>query len=237
MLLRDGYFARFNKQDALARDCDDSKECFNTYVDSLRPPSKEESMILDKAVLHASSLLRPFKRLASVPWRFYITNEDIESGFPHTHGDYIIMPSSHVLSAKSNTSNTFSDMVDTLIHEKIHVFQRLYPCQSNVLYLKYWNLQIQGHTPQTPTNFRTNPDTNLLTYAMITSTKTIIASEYSDPTHPTLGETKGPGSHLDHPHEIMAYVATHIITKGSSSLDTKMAGFVDSTRKWLAEYA
>lgn len=226
-LLRDGYFARFNKHDAIARKCQDS-ECFERYIDSLHHPTKNEYIILEKAVSKASSLLDRYTRLHNIPWRFLTTADDIESGFPHTHGEFIIIPRSHIFA--TITDKAMTHLIDTLVHEKIHVYQRLYPCQSNILYLDFWKLQIVQHTPHSRTNHRTNPDTNMLTYSI---DGTIIASEYINPIAPLLHKTKGD---FDHPHEIMAYVATHIITNGSSHLDIKMKTFTKSTSKWLDIY-
>lgn len=55
-----------------------------------------------------------------VPWNIALTADHVENGFPHTIGRVICLP----LRAATEASNKNSHLVTTLLHEKIHVFQR-----------------------------------------------------------------------------------------------------------------
>lgn len=230
------YFDRFNQQDLMARQCSSKSNCIEKYIQSLRKPNKAEADILMQAQRIADGLLVGFTPIHKLPWNILVTNDQIESGFPHTHHDVIVIPSSHILVAATKTEK----LVDTLIHEKVHVYQRLHPCECNILYTRYWNLAISHHNPKTPSGYRTNPDTNMLAYTMHGSSsdddrseRLIFASRYIDKETPSLDNA---ASDYDHPHEMMAYLLAWIITNGGSHLDIKLKRFVPSTKKWIENY-
>ena len=71
------------------------------------------------------SLLRKYS------WKFIIVKDEIEFGFPHTIYDAIILPE-HCF---------FSPNIETIIHERIHVVQKINPEIFNQLYIKHWNFR------------------------------------------------------------------------------------------------
>jgi len=61
-------------------------------------------------------------RLRALPWTIAVTKgkgSAYEYGLPHTRGDVIIIPESDVADT--------DDFVDTLMHEQLHVYQKMYP--------------------------------------------------------------------------------------------------------------
>ncbi len=65
-------------------------------------------------------------RLRALPWKIGLTcgkEKTYEYGLPHTRGDVIIISESSV--SKSGKDN--DDLLDTLIHEQLHVYQKMFP--------------------------------------------------------------------------------------------------------------
>jgi hypothetical protein len=62
-------------------------------------------------------------RFYDLPWKIAIVDDSgdflYEYGFPHTRGDVIVIPTSII---KDNDK-----FVNTLLHEKLHVYQKMYP--------------------------------------------------------------------------------------------------------------
>lgn len=61
--------------------------------------------------------------LANTPWNIAILRDDVENGYPHTMGSVICLPFRILAKMESVTITVLT----TLIHEKIHVFQRSNP--------------------------------------------------------------------------------------------------------------
>lgn len=61
------------------------------------------------------------KKFRALPWKIAITcgGSTYEYGLPHTRGDVIIVN-------KKDIKNS-DDFVDTLLHERVHVYQKMYP--------------------------------------------------------------------------------------------------------------
>tara|TARA_B100001027_G_scaffold208306_1_gene173470 strand:+ start:67 stop:1020 length:954 start_codon:yes stop_codon:yes gene_type:complete len=71
----------------------------------------------------------------------YVLFKNIENNYPHTHKKFIFLPLQFINSINSNMSildNKY--VINTLIHEKIHVLQRLYTKKFEQLY-KLWHLK------------------------------------------------------------------------------------------------
>lgn len=58
-------------------------------------------------------------RARQLPWKLMLVTNVYEDGLPHTRGDYIFV-------SPAVLSQSYLDLVETLIHEKIHIYQRRY---------------------------------------------------------------------------------------------------------------
>lgn len=60
-------------------------------------------------------------KLRALPWKIAVTSggSTYEYGFPHTRGDVIVVNEKHVKDG--------DEFVDTLLHEQMHVYQKMYP--------------------------------------------------------------------------------------------------------------
>lgn len=111
------------------------------------------------------------------PWNI-VKFKDIEFNFPHTHIDCIYLPQNIITSIVNhyNKNNSILDMhsvVNTLIHEKVHVYQRKSKSKFDRLY-KNWNFSkvknIKG-LEKYKKLVRNNPDANYDTSEYVFSYK------------------------------------------------------------------
>ena len=98
------------------------------------------------------------ERLRALPWTIAVTKDKgsaYEYGLPHTRGDVIIIPESDVADT--------DDFVDTLMHEQLHVYQKMYPedfqkyLDSEGFVRHCWRREIQ--------NVAANPDADEWVYS------------------------------------------------------------------------
>jgi hypothetical protein len=153
--------------------------------------------------------------------------DDIERDFPHTFGD-VIMISAYLLQSESTHK-----LITTLIHEKIHVYQRMYPLETNVLVQKVWGYKMFGLRNHFKLA-RNNPDLNGIVYG----TNGAVLQMYNSSTPSSISDSdikmvvmnpykivRSSEQH-EHPYERMAYQLSDIITNKNKDVDK-------STSLWM----
>lgn len=121
------YFQGFSPCDAAARRCGGtgSTGCMEDYL-SCVVASPDAAVVdrLGRAIAAAQKAIpRELRRGRGVPpWRVAVLEDRAEGGFPHTHGSVVCMPLSHV-----RLGDDDSELVRTLVHERVHVLQRSSP--------------------------------------------------------------------------------------------------------------
>lgn len=154
-------YDKFTENDKKVRKYAKTKnEYINNYI------SFHENMIKFKIVLR-NDIIQIDQRLKkgsdkilnSIEWKFCILNDGVEDNLPHTINDVICLP-------KNFLDFQSSDRKRILLHEKIHIYQRKYPCETNILYIKYWKLTpfILEDDPSIKKRIRFNPDNNVFQY-------------------------------------------------------------------------
>lgn len=114
------YFNNLSQADLAARHANNTREYTSSYVDAYEEFTHEEKQYIQTLVAEADlKCLKIFKGLYKIPWRFCKLNKTIENALPHTHGDTIILSS-----AFFNASINHQKFLKTLIHEKVHIYQR-----------------------------------------------------------------------------------------------------------------
>lgn len=94
-------------------------------------------------------------KLNKIPWRFGITKGNkYEDGLSHTRNGVIMF------SRRTLENYTDKQLLKTMIHEKIHVYQQVYP-EDVLKFVKHKGFKI--HQTKTP-NDRANPDTDNFIY-------------------------------------------------------------------------
>lgn len=193
----DHYFMSFNKTDRRVR----NNLTKQKYLSSLRYPTKREIENLGDKTSRVDTL---YPKLAkNVPWLFIIFSGNIEKKYTHTHGRYIFIHEEHIESISSTT----------LLHEKIHVYQRMFPCETMLLFLSL-GYSINGIRDNSG---RSNPDINDIEYLDDKKQKINNIYKTTAITIDDIVDTR------DHPNEIMAYE----ISRGNISY---------TTLAWIGKY-
>jgi hypothetical protein len=60
-------------------------------------------------------------KFLNIPWKIGLFNKLYECGLPHTRNEYIFLPK------EKSINKSDLELLGTLVHEKIHVYQKLYP--------------------------------------------------------------------------------------------------------------
>lgn len=214
------YFFRYmTPVDLKARGARTKQSYYETYVSSLKSFDFDQKTKITKLVQAADDMILRFgcKRLHVIPWKFARV-DDIESDFPHTFGD-VIMISANLLQSESSNK-----LITTLIHEKIHVYQRMYPLETNILVQKVWGYKMFGLRNHFNLA-RNNPDLNGVVYGI----KGPVLQMYRSSTPSSISDSdikmvimnrivRSSEQH-EHPYERMAYQLSDIITNKNKEVD------------------
>lgn len=157
----DSYFERMSDSDLIARGLDARKTTKYHYKDiyhmSTKTPLAYQQKRIDILLKIAYEKLDGYKILKALPWKIKIIPKSIENGFPHTLKDTIYIHESLLFRENINS------IVETLIHEKIHVFQRAYPTLTQDLVRNIWGFQPSDYKDVLQRN---NPDLDGINYVM-----------------------------------------------------------------------
>lgn len=205
----DGYFERFTQNDLRARNAtgvDQYIQGFNCgdFTDSEKDliadciAEIETIVVKDTTVNWVDS-----DKFHAIPWKIgLIVDNSYEYGLPHTRIDTILIPKSSVVSAKTDKK----DFINTLIHEKLHVYQKLYPAD----FQKY--LDHHGfvkHARYGNGELASNPDTDEYVYAKKSGLKRVVhCGKYSKGHKPGIKSIVYQpinDAKYDHPRELAVY--------------------------------
>lgn len=124
----DNYVKNLSRYDLIARNVDSNKEYIQKIVYCAKNFTENQKDIINICCEKADDFLRKYnelldgKQIAKIKWKFALTdkydNYEYENGLPHTRKDIIF------LSDKMIPESETPDFINTLIHEKIHVYQR-----------------------------------------------------------------------------------------------------------------
>lgn len=126
-IINSRYFNTLNKINLQARGCNNLEDCKKIYKENLTEFTIEEKDTLRNLITHANDITNNLKKFNKIPWKFSKTSSKIENGFPFTIGKII-----YISDAFLKKSEKYK--LETIIHEKIHVFQRKYKRKTQKLY-------------------------------------------------------------------------------------------------------
>lgn len=203
VIMSQGYFDRLDKTNLKVRGCTlDGRSCMEKYLHGVREPTPAEKDLLEIYTGRIDARMSPESRLRKIPWRVLFFDDKSEGGFPHTHGDCIMLPYKFLTKHEHEEQE---HVIDTLLHEKVHVYQRMFPFDFLDLYLRYWGFGVLGLASQRIPGIRSNPDTNDVLFA--DSSGVMISPAFKKlPTG--LGDIVDT---RDHPNEMAAYMLPRII--------------------------
>ena len=189
--------------DILIKDYDNinnKDEYLYNIENHLYTPTKKEKKIIKNAIYKAENKLKNkhymgfnYNKIQKSPWVIGCSiGENYEFGYPHTRNNIIIL----------NYNNIYDkDLYKTLIHERIHVYQKLFPKDMNK-FLKYFGFE---KIKRKDISHLDNPDTNNYIYK---KNDFIFECNIIDNNlHYT-----NLSSQYEHPYEYMAYIIVDQIT-------------------------
>lgn len=151
------YFSRMSNLDLVARSSRTQEEYTIKYKESILEFNDKEKEVLKSLAANIDIHLEPFEKLYYIPWKFLKIKSNIELGFPHTLEDTIIL-------SEPFFRLGYEQQIITLLHEKIHVFQRQFPTETNEFIMNVMGFQIKKRHESFNTKMRNNPDLNSITY-------------------------------------------------------------------------
>jgi len=255
------FFASLSPEDLKARSNEDGNNPLqsgehykNEYIQSYEELTETDKTQLQQIIEAANKLTAKYQNLQQLEWRLAKISSSIEYGLPHTIGNMIVLN-------KDTLSRPQQELIKTMIHEKIHIFQRM-----NTAAASKWT-ELTDFTALRPNDLtsiskdllmlrRSNPDLDKNIYrhnksnlimrqlynsnepSSITDSKALGLSQngqYSpiSLTNDLLGLPKNFYCQLEHPYEIMACLIAEMITSQSFTEENKNNTFVSKTSEWM----
>ena len=154
----DNYYKTFYKNDLKARNIYNVNDYYKKINDSVTDADKDikEKVIL--GITQANKFLNNInydyfdgKECNKLLWKIgFVKNKLYENGLTHTRGDIII------LNIEGVKYNTLKNLINTLIHEKVHIYQKKFPEKMNN-YISFYNFKKIKKRDEYD-NIRANPD-------------------------------------------------------------------------------
>jgi len=146
-------------------------------------------------------------KVLDIPWIFAMTKGRVyEDGLPHTRENIIFLTTDLFASLDS--------LANTLLHEKVHVYQRMYPelVDQWLNDHRYASWKLIKDVPMT----RANPDVNEWIYIDPVSKKPMM-TKYSSANPSGISDVTTSNPAFEHPFEYMAYdIANRLPSKPNS---------------------
>lgn len=227
----------------------------NEYLASFEELTETDKVLLARVVEEANKLTTSYKNLQQLQWRIAKVKNTVEYGLPHTMGNMIVINKDTLLRPEK-------ELINTMIHEKIHIFQRM-----NTTSTREWVTKV-GFRALLPSEFatlrsdllqlrRSNPDLDKNTYMHIKS-NLVLRQLYNSNTPSSIMDSKAVGlpltnntynpvpltntvlglpttfyCQLEHPYEIMACLISEMITDTSFTNVNITNDYVSKTQEWM----
>lgn len=223
---RDGYIAALSPADLSARQVATSEEYKSKVKEHGYDPAQQEKEKVLAAIIMVQQWISDnlkksvmgidFTKLQSLPWTVAVfstpatatssaTTAAYEGNLPHTRADVIFLPKSHL-------SHPMKQLAGTLLHEKIHVYQRELSGHVQVA-LKEAGFTRDKHRKDVPLA-RANPDLDDYIYRD-PSNKPMMAL-YNSPTPKSITDVVITDPSFEHPYEKAAYIIATMFSQDAS---------------------
>ena len=205
----DNYYSQFSKSDLKARHVKSPEEYKNTIEDSPTEIDiwKQMKLFLNLMLIDvklASKITKyanqfDVKAFIKIPWKIgFIKDNKYEDGLPHTRNDTIILPDNII------TSYTSFQLRHLLIHEKIHLYQKIHP-QKTKKYLTGKGFVKVTTIKKSKYNIRAKPDIDPYIYK--NQSGKFLMAQFNSPNPSNIGDvnyTIENSQKNEHPYEYMA---------------------------------
>ena len=214
----DNFYSTFSDLDLEVRKVKDVDE----YVKDIIPKSVEDfdeelRNKIRNCIYKINQRLPKFKnkysyldidKFLNIPWKIGLFNKLYECGLPHTRKEYIFLPK------ERSKIKSDLELLGTLIHEKIHVYQKLYP-EDIKPFLEENNFKIYKPYLEYKRNenkkINANPDIDQWTYYKDNDLNKILHCQYNENPKSISDKKCFPkdNSEYEHPLEMMAIKLSH----------------------------
>lgn len=199
----DGYVSSMSSADLHARHVLSPYEYRLKSSQSVLPILEPHKHRLTQAVNKANQFFETYRNfyldpsIHRLPWMFILTNGSYEDGLPHTREKYIFL-------TPKTLKQSMDQLVITLIHEKIHIYQRLDQTtfQQKLFQMGYKIIEKRSTIPL----IRANPDLDEYVY-QDPSGKPMMLTYASD--KPSSIQDIVDSSKYEHPFEEIAYTISN----------------------------
>ena len=195
----DNYVNNFSFQDLHARKVKDKNEYFEIIKKNCLDFNETQKNKLIKCCKIADNFLYNYKNyyingsnISKIKWIFSLIGNNYEEGFPHTRQNIIFL-SNNVI------NNDDNNIIQTLIHEKIHIYQR-YNDMTEIINLMNYKFSRKKYNIK---NLRSNPDLDDNIYKDSNNKELIFLYKNDYPT--SINDIIGNNFSIEHPFEKMAY--------------------------------
>lgn len=207
----DTYTFNMSPLDLYARKAASYQEYEEASAKAARSFNSTEIFIITKAAKHADSIIEDIKldgcptfaeNLKKIPWIFAKTEGNTyEDGLSHTRLNVIFLSTNTLVGLLGDEQ----ELVKTLIHEKIHIQQRLHPVETQALLKERGYIQWKERygVPR----IRANPDLDPWIY-IDPNTKKEMAAYYTSDTPSSISDIVLSSVNYEHPYEAIAYEVT-----------------------------
>lgn len=146
------YIKNLNSKDLEARNCISIDNCIATYSKSIVNFTSNEKKYLEKVTLIINDNTKNFIEFSSIPWKFIKLKGNIENRFPFTLENTIFLNEIFFTNSLS-----FHNKVQTIFHEKLHIYQR-YNQEKTTIFYKNLGFTLIECSCFNKINERSNPD-------------------------------------------------------------------------------
>ncbi len=208
----DMYVSSMTLPDLHARSAKTHTQYLQNIASSSIDFTESEKTLLDnsteKADLYLKTLESPYINndlMKKIIWKFAITTDKkYEEGFPHTRDDIIFIDSFLLAFSEDN-------LVKTLIHEKVHMYQRKYIELFQSILSKEGYILLKER--KTIPLIRANPDLDKYIYKHPNGE--IMMSIYNNSKPSSIMDTILQNGSMEHPFEEIAYNIRNIVNNTS----------------------
>jgi len=193
----DTYAYNLSQWDLIARKVDSSDTYKIIAANSCIDFTESQKSRFKSAIIAADKFFNKYgyPKIADIPWVIAITGGSVyEDGLSHTRENIIFV--------SNNITETHENLTKTLIHEKIHIYERQYPADVNKLLKdnKFTRVKRRYGIPR----IRANPDLDDWIYLNEKTGKELIALYSSDNPH-NITDIVLTDLAYEHPYEFIAY--------------------------------
>jgi hypothetical protein len=199
----DGYVKNMSPTDLYARKVSSPEKYVARARDSALDFTSDQKLRFNEACANADAFFQKVgneiplcaKKLVQIPWVLALTEgEKYEDGLPHTRANIIFL--------SSFMNEQAQELVRTMIHEKIHLYQRLYPEEMmQILEKRGFNRWKQRMgIPR----IRANPDVDPWVYMNLDQSEPMMALYTSDQPA-SISDVFLQDAAFEHPYEFIAY--------------------------------